>query len=238
MHQRALIGLTKKQMVAGERRKKRAAVERARADAAEQRAEDQAPAAQRRPALGKDGSVLREPVATPDSLRPGFRRVWTIDVMHASCPREVTKAHVAAARRLLNDCEIGVWGASQGGANLDRVDSASPDGLNPWSPQLVALRRFEEAMASLRSASRLTIQRVVIENWTITRLAERLGIHRHRAHGRIWAGLEDLREHYAPQREAMPVPGVGEVVAASEDLDAMPLPQDRIGRWRAPGGGA
>ena len=230
--------LNRRQRAAAEKRARLAAAAKARAAHAEEMAEEQAPAAQRKPALGPDGCVLREPVATPDSPRHGFRRVWTIDLLHDASPREFTKAIVATATRLLNDYEIGEVGAKQGGANFDRVDGSVADGMNPWSPQLVSLRRYQEAMAVLGWAGGLIVKRAVILNWSLTQLALHMNSTRDNARGALRIMLERLREHYYPPRQDAPARGATEAVEAPADMDGLSLPQDRVGRWRVPGGDA
>ena len=56
-------------------------------------------------------------------------------------------------------------------------------------------------MAALGEQAGFVVLAVAVGNWTIVELAKHLGIQRHRAHGRLAAGLERLREHYWPPRE-------------------------------------
>ncbi len=159
----------------------------------------------------------------------GWRRVWTIAVLHASCPREITEAHVKAAEKLLADYEFGVEGASNG-RTYDRVDGASSGGIS--GDRLDAVRRYREALAVCGTEGGMVLGWVVIHNWTVTRLAAQLGLHRDRAHGRLYAGLERLREHYWPHRSTRASGPVHEPVAVLVDLDSSGLAEDRMGRWR------
>ncbi len=152
----------------------------------------------------------------------GWRRVWTIQVLHDGSPREITSAHVRAAERLLGDYELGVDGATQGGMANDKVDGGGGGGIS--GARLDALRRYREAMGALGSQGALIVTLVVVDNWNVSRLAGALGIGRDRAFGRLQAGLERLREHYWPPRE-------NAAVQVSEDA----LAEDgefRAGRWR------
>lgn len=162
----------------------------------------------------------------------GWRRVWVIQRLHETSPREITQAHVKAAERLLGDYERGVDGACQGGFANDRVDASSADPTT--DAQLDALERYREAVAILGGQGGLIVTVVVVDNWPIVRLAAYLGVHRDRAFGRLQAGLERLREHYTPIRQT---PAVRAVSAALEPLElagCYDLPSERIGRWRAP----
>lgn len=163
----------------------------------------------------------------------GWRRVWVIQALHTGSPREITPAHVKAAERLLGDYEIGIEGASQGGAKIDRVDGTNNDGLNPWSGRLKAAKNYREAMEALGSAAALIVSCVVIDNWTIVRLAASIGVDRNRAFGRLAAGLERLREHYAPPRQNAATRAISEAPEPPIDAAVVDVPQERLGRWRA-----
>ena len=130
----------------------------------------------------------------------GWRRVWSIQTLHDGSPREVTRQHLRAATRLLSDYELGVEGA-QHGRNMERVDEGPRIGTDVPGARLDALRRHRLAMAALGEQAGFVVLAVAVGNWTIVELAKHLGIQRHRAHGRLAAGLERLREHYWPPRE-------------------------------------
>lgn len=124
----------------------------------------------------------------------GWRRVWTISVLHASCPREITVDHVAAAERLLGDYETGIEGASTG-RGMEYIDSACSGSVSEG--RMDAIRDFREALASAGAEGGRILTWVVLENWSLRRLAGHLGLHPHRAHGRLYGALERLREHYS-----------------------------------------
>ncbi len=159
----------------------------------------------------------------------GWRRVWTIAKLHTTCPNEITEQFVKAAERLLADYEFGVEGASNG-RTYDRIDGASSGGMN--EAQLDAVRRFREALASLREGEAEVAVLVIVENWSVSQLAERLHLHRDRAHGRLYGALNGLKEHYWPHRATRASGPVYEPSAALVDLDAGSLAEDRMGRWR------
>ena len=200
------------------------------------------PAHMREPVLrGKDDTrgedVLREAVVEAtdwkdpddtDSARArghgarsihGWRSVRTIDVLHRHSPREITAAHVKAAGRLLSDYEIGIEGASNG-RSYDRVDGAASGGIS--GIRLDALRRYREAMDVCGVEGARVLGWVVIDNLSVAKIADKLGLHRDRAHGRLYAALERLREHYWPPRRDV---GVQPLVGVYEG-------DERVGRWR------
>ena len=161
----------------------------------------------------------------------GWRRVWTIASLHVSCPREITAAHVRAAERLLGDYERGEAMIGGGGANLDRVDCPGPGAIS--DERIDACERYREAMGAVGVAGAAILRWVVVDNWTVSRLGVQLGLHRDRAHGRLYAALERLREHYWPPRadRAIEAPtDVLEPVAGVVGLEG--LAAERLGRWR------
>lgn len=155
----------------------------------------------------------------------GFRRVWTIDVLHRGSPNEVTKAHVAAAERLVNDHQVregAVLSSGSGSGVLGVVDV-----------RVQAALRYEAAMAAVGEQGRFVLFRAAALNWTVLALAEALGITRDRAHGRLQAALDLLREHYdAGKKRAAHTPPR----APSEPIpiEVTDLPAERSGRWTRP----
>ncbi len=128
----------------------------------------------------------------------GWRRIDVVAALHHSCPREITDAHLAAANRLRRDHELGVHGAHLGNAQNDRV-SGGKDNTGMAAAQIDALGRFREAIAavgSLRSEAVTVLCRVVLDNWDLSDLKAAYGVSRDRMHGRFYAGIERLREHY------------------------------------------
>jgi DNA-directed RNA polymerase specialized sigma24 family protein len=167
----------------------------------------------------------------------GWRRIDVIAALHASSPREITQAHLAAANRLRRDHEIGVLGAKLGRRQNEPVDGGATADLT--TAQLDALRRFRQAMAAVggpNSQSATLLVWVVLDNWNITDLSADSGVSRDRMHGRLQAALEQLKDHYMPP--APPRRGREGSPAASGDLDGVTLPADRLGRWRPSGGAA
>ena len=213
--------------------------------------EGQPPAVQREPVTA-GATVLREPLvqradwADPDDasaqarLRSGarrvqgWRRIWSIDALHEGSPREITKAHVGAAQKLLGDYEIGIEGASPDGGRLERVDGAVHEGLHPWSARIRAAQRYREAVQALGEQAAFIVTLVVIDNWTMVRLSQALGTTRDRAFGRLQAGLERLREHYQPPRQNAAAGPAAEHEEAVLDPGISDLPPERLGRWERP----
>ena len=191
-----------------------------------------------RPALVEE-ATWRDPTDTTTAMarargaKPinGWRRVWTIAALHRSAPREITAAHVKAAERLLGDYELGVEMVS-GGKGYDRVDCVGPGSIS--DDRIDALARYQSALAAVGNSGASVLRWVVIDNRTVSWLGDKLGIHRHRAHGRLYAAIERLREHYwPPRRDAAPQPVYEPVLA-----DAGLMAEDREGRWRVAGGAA
>lgn len=207
---------------------------------------DGPPSIQRGSIKAADGSEIRAPLVAETEWKDptdtsaharhhgartvrGWRRVWQMDVLHNSSPNEISLSHVKAAERLLGDFEVGVEGASRADKTADRVDHTADYGVS--SHRLEALERYQTALAALgRQASHIVFL-VVITNWTITSLAEALGISRDRAFGRLQAGLERLREHYHPPRPN-PNPGPQIEPRAMLDPGVTDIAQNRLGRWR------
>jgi len=161
----------------------------------------------------------------------GWRRVSTIKSLHETSGREITAAHVKAAERLLGDYEIGIEGAVQSGTPSERVDGGSSAGIS--GARLDAMKRYRQAMEAIGATAALIVCKVVLDNWTVTELAAALGIHRDRAHGRLQAGLERLREHYWPPQQN-PVLQAATVAESVADPGVADIPQERMGRWKAP----
>ena len=206
--------------------------------------EDGPPAIQRKRIIAADGTVLREetvfrsewddPADTSARTKKGarfgarairgFRRVWTIDVLHRGSPNEITAAHVAAAERLVTDHQrregAVVMRSGSGASELGAIDVRVQAGIH-----------YEAAMAALTEQGRFVVLRVAILNWTIVKLAEKLKINRDRAHGRVQAALDDLREHYDAGKKRKPREAPLETVAEAETVADEGLPVERIGRW-------
>jgi hypothetical protein len=191
------------------------------------------------PATEADGSVIRPAMVEPADWKDptdtvshrarqhgardvhGWRRVWTIASLHASCPREITAAHVRAADRLLSDYERAYVGA-HGAGTMDYIDGGTNSGVPDSS--LEAMARYRAACGAVGTYSAMVLNHVVLGNWTITRLAASLDIHRDRAHGRLHSALERLREHYWPKD--------AESGSAASSATLEPESDNRTGRWR------
>ena len=183
----------------------------------------------------------------------GYRSRMEIDRLRASSPRVFTTALIRSARRLLRDYAIGIEGARTGGRAPVAPPGTSPDDLpGPDDHRMNAAARYRAARAALGPTLADVVCWVVLENWTLHRLALRLHPARktgaapnvHRASGQLLAGLQRLLEHYqavGAEKGAQPAgdisSGFGQPPA--EEIDPLlpvgataPLPAVRLGRWR------
>lgn len=206
--------------------------------------DDGPPLIQRKAVIGRDGAMLRDvmvervewddPADTTGRTKKGrrfgsrpirgFRRVWTIDVLHRGSPNEITEAHVASAERLVTDHQ------RREGATVLRSGSGSSE-MGPVDVRVQAGLHYDEAMAALTEQGRFVLFRAAILNWTVVQLAAKMEISRDRVHGRLQATLEDLREHYDAGKKRKPRDVPLEPVAAEVEIVEAGLPAERIGRW-------
>lgn len=210
---------------------------------AEEIAEDQAPSIQRVAVVGFTAEmlhaaktstpplcgpvapiVLREPVAEPDPKRGGFRRVYPLVRVHG-----VTVRHLAAVTRLSQDYEIGVCGATSSGDVGVFVSGNA--GVGPSDRQLVSAKRYREACDAM-GAHRSYVQWMGLHRWSLTQCMKVAGVGHARALERLLGGLEALEAFYLG-RHTEPSTCAAEPIP---DADITDIPQDQIGRVRAPGG--
>jgi hypothetical protein len=172
------------------------------------------PAAQRDAVLAADKkTVLREPTAEraqwrdPDDLDmrmrapkvvTAFRRVDQLARLQES--GAITREQHDAAKRFQRDAEQteGAWPGRDMAAI--RVD-ATPSG--PGEVQLLAIRRYREAVQCLGQRGSAILSMVVLENCSVSDLVRRLELQQHYvAVGMVVAVLDRLCEHYDAPRKA------------------------------------
>lgn len=156
----------------------------------------------------------------------GFKRVWQIDTLHASSPRELTWRHVRAATRLLDTYQRSLGAMS--GRDMDRqvVDNGRAD-MGPEDNRIVAAREYEEAMEAMGLEGALIVFHVAIMNRSLRDMETEWGMLRHKLHGRLCASLSRLLDHYEPPSRSTPVASQMPVPVPDGDL-----PAERFGRWR------
>lgn len=175
------------------------------------------PAAQRHAVMASDGTVMRPARieraewSDPDDMDPGnmasartrkarqidgFRRVSVLANLHKRSPSEITKAHVEAGERFTRDFEVGHEGARSAGGG-GHTDSSAPGW--PTHQQLAALTRYRQAIEALGPTLSGIVVAVVLSNWTIEQVAERLKTSPHRAVGRFAASMDRLCDFYWPE---------------------------------------
>lgn len=205
---------------------------------------DGPPEIQRVAVVTLDGEIIRDALVQREDRRDptdetarfkktgarmirGWRRVWTIDALHKSSPLEITEAHVKAAERLVADHQ-----RREGVVSGGRPSNGESD-MGPIDVRVAAAIRYEEAMEAVGPYGKGILIRVAVANWTVTKLAERMGINRNRAFGRLTAALERLREHYDAGKKRKPrSPALAPVVAVPMlEPEVTGLPAERSGRW-------
>jgi len=148
----------------------------------------------------------------------GYKRTWTIDLLHKTTPGDVTKKHVWAASRWLNDYELSM-GCTPGARIRERVDGETESTLGSMDMRLRAADRFNEASDAVGRSGVMVLKLVIIDNMSLARVASVLGTSSHKASGRVCAALDRLVEHYNPPqvRVAQPPPDIV---------------LERMGRWK------
>ena len=192
----------------------------------------------------KAGQIIREPIVTSTDWRDpddpgarfrrkgartisGWKRTWVIDRLRKSSPSEISEQHVRAATRFLDDHEIRN-GARCGPRMIERVDGEPGGDSRIVNGQVVAGIRIDSARAAIGEEGYAILFRLIVLNWPVAKVAERLSTSADRAFGRARAGLERLREHYWPVASA-PRGAVWEPEEVAM-LDGLPV--ERTGRWR------
>lgn len=158
----------------------------------------------------------------------GWKRVWTIDVLHNKPNPKVTEAHVKAATRMVDDHQ-----RREGVVSGGRATGSDTD-MGPIDVRVAAAIRYEEAIEFVGASGAAILIRAVVLNWTLAKLAERSGETSDTALGRLLAALDRLVEHYdGGKRRRAPghVPAAPAPASEMEPEDTG-LPAERSGRWR------
>ena len=191
---------TKKQRAAARKRKQREAqlarereIRKAIELQAEIIAEDQAPAAQR-----ANGS------ATPHPTTGGYRRTDPLALMcrrsrSGEMGRTVTNDHLRAKRRLLDDYQTGILGATRPRSGIGRVDGG--DAQEQEFVWLSAAARYNTAMEAVGPSLAPVVKAMALADWTVSRLAACIGASEVTTTGLIVAAFDRLADHYWPERE-------------------------------------
>jgi hypothetical protein len=206
---------------------------------------DGPPQVQRVAVIGIGGLIIRDAIVEPVEWKDpddaaarfkktgartirGWKRVWTIDVLHRKPNSEVSEAHVKAATRLVDDHQRREGVVSGGRA------SGSDTDMGPIDVRVAAGIRYEAAMEFVGVSGASILFRVVILNWTLAKLAERIGSTSDRTLGRLMAVLDRLVEHYDSGKRKRPhAPSQAAPDAPPEpEPEATGLPMERSGRWR------
>jgi DNA-directed RNA polymerase specialized sigma24 family protein len=156
----------------------------------------------------------------------GYKRTWTIDRLHVTCPSDVTEKHVKAATRWLNDFEKS-QGYASGGKIRERVDGESEPAVDALHMRFQAADRFRDAILALGETATQVLLMAVIDNRPLEYIAGIMGINSQKTSGRVCAALDRLLEHYRP-------PTRRELDRGKELPSAVVggLPAERFGRWR------
>jgi hypothetical protein len=197
----------------------RAEYERLQVIAREAAAEDQAPKAQRIEVVGfTAGSIradrlagrvnredqrpiiIREPSAPPDPKRGGYRRTDSLAAMNRkSHGRTISHDHLKAKKRLQDDYQMGILGATAPRSGLSPTEGAIIQAEEfRW---LSAAQRYRNAMNSIRPGLRGIVEALAIHEQTVPWVTQALGQAEKTVIGLIVAAFDELADHYWPDRD-------------------------------------
>ena len=163
----------------------------------------------------------------------GLRVVSQIEKLHRDQPKTFTARYVSCARKFVEEWEMSENKVSVGDGV--KVDSAASDGIS--TRQLNAIASNRMTRRSIGPSAAVILDKVLIGNATIARLAVYLGINPMNASGRLSAALQRLQEHYdalpGAGKRAIPIgAGVERGRSGAVQINDTGLSDDRIGRWR------